>query len=478
MTNRLDTKKTFRNLALSFLTSATLFLAGCGDNSSSENENSDNETNSIQTLEQSARNAYIYGFPIVENYNFLSDHLSDSATKNVNEFTHKSQLLTSDDRELPLPNNDSLNSSIVFDLRAQPIVIRIPEILDRYFSIQLINIVTENMEILFSESEGADEKEILLVSPNWDNTSFENSEEFEIIRADSDILVGFMRIGIDSTDDLENARSIQSQVSVESLSDYRMLPAPDFEDPINWPPAFNAKTTTDLEFFDYLNLLLQLHELDDDDQTALSDFAALGISPGASFDDLELNSSELDAISRGVSAAQQDIRLPSGFSRREGWNQVIPTIGTYGNDYILRSVIAWYGLYAMSPTEVVYFNANRDANGNMFNSSENNYSLSLTVDQIPPADYFWSITIYDQDNFLVDNEIGRYSLGDRSDSLAYGEDGSLTIYIQNENPGEEFESNWLPAPSSGSFLISVRIYGPAESVLSREFELPGIQINN
>ena len=93
----------------------------------------------------------------------------------------------------------------------------------------------------------------------------------------------------------------------------------------------------------------------------------------------------------------------------------------------------------------------------------NNYVLRFTKDQIPPVDAFWSLTMYDKDSYLVDNPIGRYALGDRS-NMKLGDDGSLTIYIQSESPGQEKESNWLPSPKGEVFKVALRLYVPKKQL--------------
>lgn len=472
--NHLIKSKLFHSIRLIALCIFVLITISCGG------EPRDYETNQTdyQQLETAAYNVYTFGFPIVENYKFLSTHLSSGATRSTNTFIHKTSLLTPSDREIINPNNDTLNSSIVFDLRSEPVVIGIPEITDRYFSIQLINMETENIAIVSSESEGSNAKDVLLVGPNWDESSFENTEGFEIIRSDSELLVGFVRIGVRSINDLEKALAIQQSLSLDALSSRRMLPVPIFNDSTDWPEAFDTKTNSSLDFFNYLSFLLEFHNIN---QSLLDELALLGMGTGDQFSESSFNNEEIDAINRGVASARQSIRFPSGFSRLDGWNQVIPTIGNYGEDYHLRAITAWYGIYAMSSSEVIYFNANTDTNGNPFNSDEHNYVLTLSTEKIPQANYFWSITIYDEDRFLVENEIERYSLGDRSESLSYSDDGSLSIYIQPTRPEDSKMSNWLPSPGNGRFFINVRIYGPSAETLTGEYRLPGIQaigINN
>jgi hypothetical protein len=58
------------------------------------------------------------------------------------------------------------------------------------------------------------------------------------------------------------------------------------------------------------------------------------------------------------------------------------------------------------------------------------------------------------ERWLVENSINRYSIGDGTAGLKKGSDGSLEIYLQNDNPGPELMSNWLPTPNGPFFLAS------------------------
>ena len=84
-------------------------------------------------------------------------------------------------------------------------------------------------------------------------------------------------------------------------------------------------------------------------------------------------------------------------------------------------------------------------------------------DQTPPVDAFWSITLYDEKGFPVENPIKRQAIGDR-DKLKADADGALTIYIQNKSPGADKESNWLPSPEGAFTLATVRTAETADRI--------------
>jgi len=94
--------------------------------------------------------------------------------------------------------------------------------------------------------------------------------------------------------------------------------------------------------------------------------------------------------------------------------------------------------------------------------------------ELPPADAFWSITMYGADRYLVDNPIDRYAIGDRTAGLRRGRDGSLTIHVQRDRPRGPAAANWLPAPA-GSFRLAMRIYEPRRAALTGRWAPPPVR---
>jgi hypothetical protein len=87
---------------------------------------------------------------------------------------------------------------------------------------------------------------------------------------------------------------------------------------------------------------------------------------------------------------------------------------------------------------------------------------------------FWSVTMYDEAGFQVANSINRFAIGDR-DELKYNPDGSLDLYIQHEDPGPDKESNWLPAPATGTLGVTMRLYAPKAEALDGRWNPPAIK---
>jgi hypothetical protein len=131
------------------------------------------------------------------------------------------------------------------------------------------------------------------------------------------------------------------------------------------------------------------------------------------------------------------------------------------------------GLGANQTDDAIYPLNVADAAGKLV-MAENKYVLHFNKDELPPVGAFWSLTMYDAEGFQVANAINRFAIGDR-DPLKYGADGSLDLYVQNENPGPDKEANWLPAPKSGQLAMALRLYAPKPQVADGRWNPPPIK---
>ncbi len=81
---------------------------------------------------------------------------------------------------------------------------------------------------------------------------------------------------------------------------------------------------------------------------------------------------------------------------------------------------------------------------------------------------FWSITLYDAEGFQVGNSLNRFAVSNWM-PFKYNADGSLELYFQNESPGKDKETNWLPAPK-GPFNLTMRLYAPKSEALTGQVD--------
>ena len=155
-----------------------------------------------------------------------------------------------------------------------------------------------------------------------------------------------------------------------------------------------------------------------------------------------------------------------------GWNIVPPTIGKFGTDYGFRAVVAFIGLGANLPADAIYPFAFVDGDGKPLHGA-NRYVVHFNKAQTPPANAFWSLTMYDAQSFPVENPINRYTISSWM-PLTYNKDGSLDVYVQKDSPGKDKEANWLPA-AAGDFSITMRVYWPKPAMLDGSWTPPPVQ---
>jgi hypothetical protein len=160
-----------------------------------------------------------------------------------------------------------------------------------------------------------------------------------------------------------------------------------------------------------------------------------------------------------------------GETEVNGWSLTYD-MGRFGTRHAYRAAWTLVGVGGNLLEDAFYPTTVFDGDGNDLKGGER-YELTFAKSEIPPAAAFWSLTMYDIEAYLVPNELDRYSIGDRT-SFTYAEDGSLSIYIQHENPGADKEANWLPAPE-GKFRLALRLYLPDERVIDRSWVPPPVQ---
>ena len=155
-----------------------------------------------------------------------------------------------------------------------------------------------------------------------------------------------------------------------------------------------------------------------------------------------------------------------------GWMFATKT-GIYGSDYLQRALITAIGLGANRPQDAIYPTSQEDAEGRPYQGS-NKYLIRFDKGQpFPPVNGFWSLTMYDADYFFVNNPLNRYTLSSRN-KFKTNQDGSVDLYIQNESPGKDKESNWLPAPR-GEFILMLRFYWPKEAIIAGAWKPPAVK---
>jgi hypothetical protein len=125
--------------------------------------------------------------------------------------------------------------------------------------------------------------------------------------------------------------------------------------------------------------------------------------------------------------------------------------------------------------ESLYPAALLDSRNRPLDGTTGRYTLRFEPGRLPPANAFWSITMYGlDDKYLVANPIDRYAIGNRTQGLVTGADGALTLAVQAERPTDPvLAANWLPAPRQPFYLV-LRLYGPKPEALSGGWTPPAL----
>jgi hypothetical protein len=439
-----------------------------------------------------AEEAYVYGYPLVYNVDEMvavSTHPRIPPGSPVNLFGHATRLAGPEDEFVTL-NVDTLYSFASCDVTGGPLVLHVPDTHDRYYVMQFIDAWSNNFAYVGRRSTGTSEGSYLLAGPGWDG---EVPEGLRLIRSPTDFFLVFGRFAVAGPDDVPAVEALQRETWVTPLGRYPSLPDTSGREMGDRNPApWDEGVAEGLRFWEKLRSWMRLFPPPEGDREFVEALAPLGLleeqSPYVSPDPALAY-----ALAAGEEAGKEQVEKISGGSHVtpvNGWISAIHSfdynldhleLGTIDEpgwkiadrreSYAHRAGAARGGLWGNHGYEAVYETVYVDDRGEQLNG-DRRYVLHL--DKTPPVGAFWSLTMYDTPNYyLVDNPIDRYSIGDRTPGLAYNDDGSLDIRIQNGPPGSE-EANWLPAPE-GDFRPVMRMYQPGEEVLNGAYELPAIQ---
>ena len=434
-------------------------------------------TVSLDEARSTAAEAYLYAFPMIASHRAMVEQAIDSESPRYiggfNVLKSYAEPVTPDDRDVVAPNNDTRESWAWIDLRSEPFVISVPAVgHDRYYALQWNDLYTDIIGDVGVRTTGFSTGSYLIAGPAWAEDIPEGIDG--VLRSETQFVTLLGRTRLAGPDDVPTLEAIQSQYRLEPLSQFQAQIPPPAAPPVEWP-AWDDAALTSPAFIPYLNVLLQFCQPPRAaERDLLRRFARIGIGPGACFRAECLDPARRRAIADGVNDGIA--RLEAALATTRTPNGLYGTREQLGGDFLRRAVGASIGLFGNAVEEVWYGRWDRDADGAPLDGRRR-YRLHFAAEALPPAQFFWSATMYDlPDRRLVANPINRYSIGSRTDSLRYEEEGSLAIEISNELPGDN-SVNWLPAPA-GPFTVIIRVYGPKPELLDGAWKLPPLVVMN
>jgi hypothetical protein len=426
-----------------------------------------------------AKEATIYGFPLVDNYRIQYSYFVDRNDPEFkggwNELHSTARVYTPDDKAIQTPNSDTPYSFVGADLRAEPLVFTVPKVEEgRYYSLQFIDMYTFNFSYVGSRATGDGAGAYLLAGPGWKGEMPKNVTA--VIRAETDLTFVIYRTQLLNPADIENVKKIQAGYKVQPLSAFIGKSAPAAARAIDFMKPLTAdEERTSLQFFNLLNFVLQFCPTHPTEKELMARFAKIGVGAGKSFDANSLSPESRKALQDGMADAWTAFKQYKETQLDTGKKSSSNGFGTrefLNGDYVARMSAAVLGIYGNSKEEAmypVYFvdEAKQPLDGT------GRYTLRFAPGRLPPVSAFWSLTLYRLPESLLNaNPLNRYLINSPMlPSLKKDPDGGITLYVQNESPGKDKEANWLPAPS-GPFFTVLRLYWPQQDALDGTWKAP------
>ena len=429
-----------------------------------------------------AKEAYIYGFPLVDSYRIQYSYFQDKNDPEYkapwNEIFNNARVYTPKDTAIQSPNSDTPYSYVGADLRAEPLVITVPAIEEkRFYQVQFIDMYTFNFAYVGTRTTGNDAGSFLLAGPKWNGEKPQGIKE--VIRSETEFVFVLFRTQLFEASDMKHVKNVQAGYNVQTLSEFLGEPAPAAAPSIVFPRPPNAEQErTSLEFFNILHFILQFCPTHPSETKLRSNFAKLGIGSAPTFN-ADASPTEIRrALQDGIAGAWKayEAAEKEKHSGELSNNDILGTREYLKNNYLYRMVAAADGIYGNSKEEAIYPSYYTDAEGKKLDASTGRYQLRFAPLRLPPVNAFWSLTMYEAPSrLLVANRLNRYLINSPMlSALKRDIDGGLTIYIQHESPGKDKEANWLPAPR-GTFVAALRLYWPKPEALSGAWEKPPMQ---
>jgi hypothetical protein len=428
-----------------------------------------------------ATDAYIYGYPLVTmemTRRVITNVARPEGTKApMGQIIKLREYPNASFRDVTAPNADTLYTTAFFDLAKEPWVLSLPDMKDRYALFPMLDGWTTVFEVPGKRTTGTAAQTYAITGPGWKGKLPEGVHEY---KSPTSLVWLLGRIYCTGTpEDYAAVHALQDECKLVPLSAYGKEYTPP-EGKVD--PSIDMKTAVRdqvnrMDAVEYFTLLAQLMKTNPPaaaDAPAVERFARIGLVPGKDFDASKLDADFVKRVPEvGFDRIMAQFKLNDEVKNINGWGFTTKT-GIYGTDYLMRALVTAIGLGANRPQDAVYPTSLKDADDRAYDGADK-YVMRFPKGELPPVQGFWSLTMYNEKYFFVENPINRYSISARQD-LKPNADGSTDLYIQRDSPGPDKESNWLPAPE-GKFILMLRMYWPDEkspSIINGSWKIPAV----
>jgi len=427
-------------------------------------------------------NAYLYFYPLISfdvtrlySTNIEPDKVPLKAP--MNTFASAAAYPSADNKFVVRVNFDTLYSIAYLDITKEPMVVSSPDTNGRYFLLPMLDAWTDVFASPGWRTTGTQAQTFLIAPQGWRPDLRDRAiEEFKLpkdtqrIDAPTPYMVIIGRTKTDGPPDYDAVHKIQAGYTVTPLSQWGKPPQPvtvkvDPSIDMKTPPKIQVDTMPASRYFAYAAELLKVNPPHITDQPMIAQLKKIGIEPGKSFDFDKADPAIQKALVSAREDAQQlmEWKIPTIARVANGWSMNTDTMGVYGNYYLKRAIVAQVGLGANLPEDAIYPLNLGDETGKPLDGA-NKYTLHFDKASLPPVNAFWSVTLYDSEGYQVANSLNRFAVSSWM-PFKYNGDGSLDLYFQNDNPGNNKEANWLPSPK-GPFNLTMRLYAPKSDALT------------
>ena len=424
---------------------------------------------------------YLYGFPLVmmdlTKEQGTAVPTAGEITAPINRFAVMTRYPDASFRAVVRTGLDTLFATAWADLDKEPLVLTVPDTNGRYYVIALFDMWSNVFTSIGKRNTGTGAANFLIAGPRWQGTL--PADVKEVFRSPTRFVWVNGQMQANGPQDYDEVNALQKQYKLTPLSAWGRPYTPPAEVPVaagvdtKTPPAEQVQRMDAGAFFGRLARLMKDNSPAPADAPMVEKLKALGIEPGKDLDIATIDQDTAKGLQRAMGAFEMLQEGVKKLKTENGWIVIPKNFANYGTDYETRAGIALIGLGGIRPDDVVYPTAFLDGENKPLEGA-NRYVLHFDKGQTPPTNATWSVSMYDPQGYYVPNAINRYNLAAWM-PLKYNADGSLNMYIQPVSPGADKEANWLPAPTSGLFNLTVRIYWPTQGVLDGTYKVPPVR---
>ncbi len=423
--------------------------------------------------------AYLYFYPLVTMDITRKQSTNIEAGKEfgkgpMNMFVSIPTYPPADFRGVVRPNFDTLYSVAWLDMTKEPMIVSAPDTGGRYYLLPMLDMWTDVFASPGWRTTGTRAGNFLITPPGWNG---DTPSGMTRINAPTPYVWIIGRTKTDGPQDYDAVHKIQAGYKVTPLSQNYSPPAVTIDPSVDMktPPKVQVDAMPAEKYFAYAAELLKVNQPHITDQPIIAQLKKIGFEPGKNFELDKANPAVRKALESAREDAQQLMawKVPTLARVVNGWSMNTDTMGVYGNYYLKRAIVAQLGLGANLPEDAIYLYPINlaDETGKPLDGA-NRYTLHFDKTDMPPAQAFWSVTLYDADGFQVANPLNRCAVSSWM-PFKYAADGSLDLYFQNDSPGADKEANWLPAPK-GPFNLTMRLYAPKSEALTGKWKPPPV----